>query len=303
MYSFEHQAMATQFLIHIENEEEDYAENAAIQCFERLDELEAKLSRFVADSDISQINKMVTEDQRPLETETWQAIKQAIQVHQWTGGAFDIGVAEHMDIFRAAKQGILNEFEMGNALTQAQNAKLGSSIYLSPDSPVIYCIKEGMRFDLGGIGKGYALDQLALLLDDLGVVTYTISAGDSTVMVRNDGAVKPHWEYSIAAATEQKKLKLSNTVVSASGTFHQGNHIFDPRTGSNASVSEFDRIWVASENGGYSDAFSTALFLLSVEEIQKLVDTVSEITWVAYSQGGKLHFLSRNPLNFVPNQK
>ncbi|MCE7990569.1 MAG: hypothetical protein HEP71_01260 [Roseivirga sp.] len=299
MNSFEHQAMATQFLIRIENEEDDYAENAAIQCFQRLDELEAKLSRFVADSDISRINKMATEEQLPLDSETWQVIKQAIQAQQWTAGTFDIGVAEHMDIFRATKQGILNEFEMNKALEKAQQAKLGSSIYLSPDSPMIYCIKEGMRFDLGGIGKGYALDQLALLLDDLGVTTYSISAGDSTVMVRNDTAVRPCWEYTISAATEQKKLKLSNIIVSASGTFHQGNHIFDPRTGQNTGISEFDRIWVASENGAYSDAFSTGLFLLSVEEIEKLVDAVSEITWVAYSKAGKLHFLSRNPLNFV----
>lgn len=299
MNSFEHQAMATQFLIRIENEEDDYAENAAIQCFQLLDELEGKLSRFVADSDISRINKMNTEDQLPLETETWQVMKQAIQVQQWTSGTFDIGVAEHMDIFRAAKQGILNEFEMTRALLQAQETKLGSSIYLSPDSPLIYCIQQGMRFDLGGIGKGYALDQLARLLDDLDVVTYSISAGDSTVMVRNDTSVKPCWEYNISAATEQKKLNLSNIIVSASGTFHQGNHIFDPRTGKNSANSEFDRIWVASENAAYSDAFSTGLFLLSVEEIEKLVDAVSEITWVAYSQAGKLHFLSRNPLNFV----
>lgn len=299
MHSFEHQAMATQFLIRIENEEDDYAENAAIQCFQLLDELEAKLSRFVADSDISRINKMTTEDQLPLEMETWQVMKQAIQVQQWTSGTFDIGVAEHMDIFRAAKQGILNEFEMNKALLQAQEARLGSSIYLSPDSPLIYCIQQGMRFDLGGIGKGYALDQLARLLEELAVMTYSISAGDSTVMVRNDATSKPYWDYSISTATEQRKLKLSNIIVSASGTFHQGHHIFDPRTGKNSGNSEFDRIWVASENAAYSDAFSTGLFLLSVEEIEKLVNTVSEITWVAYSQAGKLHFLSRNPLNFV----
>lgn len=299
MHSFEHQAMATQFLIRIENETDDYAENAAIQCFQLLDALEAKLSRFVADSDISRINKMTNEDQLPLDTETWQVIQKAIQVQQWTSGTFDIGVAEHMDIFRAAKQGILNEFEMNQALTQAQEAKLGASIYLSPDGPIIYCIQPGMRFDLGGIGKGFALDQLAVLLDDLEVTTYSISAGDSTVMVKNQPSVKTHWEYDITSATERKKLSLSNVVVSASGTFHQGNHIFDPRTGSNTAISEFERIWVASENAAYSDAFSTGLFLLSVEEIEILVDGIPEITWVAYSKGGKLHFLSRNPLNFV----
>jgi len=299
MHSFEHQAMATQYLVTIAGEAEDHAEGAAIRCFQLLDELEMKLSRFVADSDISRMNKLKAGEQMPLEYETWQVMKQAIEVQQWTGGTFDIGVAEHMNIYRATKQGILNEFEMNKALAKAQEDKLAASLYLDPDQPRFYCIKAGMQFDLGGIGKGYALDLLSQLLAEMDINNYTLNAGDSTVMAKGTPGHLPFWQYPIASSQEQKKLRLNQVVVSASGTFHQGNHIFDPRTGTNSAVSAFERIWVAADNAAYSDAFSTGLFLLSVPEIEELVETVPEITWVAYSQEGKLHFVNPNAVNFV----
>ena len=299
LHSFEHQAMATQFSFTFAGEEEAYVASAAQQCFDRLDALELVLSRFVADSDISRMNRLQAGQSIALELETWEVLKQAIQVQQWTGGTFDVGVAEHMKIFRAAKEGILNEFELHKALQLAQEAKANASLYLDPDHPQFHAVTPGMQFDLGGIGKGYALDQLALLLEELEIETYTLSAGESTVMVKNSH-LQPYWEYPIASSQEMKKLRLANIVVSASGTFHQGNHIFDPRTGTNTGVSAFDRIWVASENAAFSDAFSTGLFLMSVEEIENLVELVSEITWVAYSKDGKLFFIAENALNFAP---
>ena len=299
MHTFEHQAMATQYLLSIAGEDGDYAEAASIQCFQRLDELEMKLSRFVADSDINRMNKLKAGEQMVLDFETWEVVKQAIEVQQWTGGTFDIGVAEHMNIYRAAKQGILNEFEMGKALQTAQEEKLQASLYLDPEKPLFYCVQEGMKFDLGGIGKGYALEQLREMLDEMDIHNYTLSAGESTVLVSGTPVHLPFWQFPIASAQEQKKLRLNDIVVSASGTFHQGNHIFDPRTGTNSAVSDFQRIWVASPNAAYSDAFSTGLFLLSVSEIEELVETIPEITWVAYSREGKLHFVNRNAVNFV----
>ena len=68
--------------------------------------------------------------------------------------------------------------------------------------------------------------------------------------------------------------------MSASGTFHQGNHIFDPRTGKNSGVSEFDRIWVASKKAAYSDAFATGFFLQSVKEIENIPTNTN---WLALS--------------------
>lgn len=290
-FHFEHQAMATQFYLSISGESAEYAHGAAVQCFQRLDELERMLSRFIADSDISRINRSKAGDQVLLDHETWQVLKQAIQVQLWTQGAFDIGIAEHMKIFQASKQGILNTYEMTNALATAQVQKQQASIYLHPQAPILACINEGMQIDLGGIGKGYALDQLALLLQELDIVNYFISAGDSTILTRGRRQEDSNWHMNVAASSVQHSLVLENISVSASGTFHQGGHIFDPRTGKNANISEYDRLWVACTNAAYADALSTGLFLLSPDELEQTRTDIPEIIWVAYSKDGKIHFL------------
>ncbi|MEO0338177.1 MAG: hypothetical protein AAF242_03090, partial [Bacteroidota bacterium] len=107
------------------------------------------------------------------------------------------------------------------------------------------------------------------------------------------------WQFTLANSTIQYQVLLDDIVVSASGTFHQGQHIFDPRTGKNNGISKLDRIWVACKKGAFSDAFSTGLFLLSISEITALVDEVSEIIWVAYSKDEELNFIKQKNVNLV----
>lgn len=294
MEHFEHDAMATQFVLTVEGESKEYAENASIQVFQLIDQLELQLSRFIPDSDISRINRMKANEQLYIDFETWEVMKMAIEMSQMSKGTFDIGVARHMDIFRASKQGILNEFEMTKALKKVQLEKLEAGIFIDPEKPMAYCVKEGIQFDLGGIGKGYALDKAKLKLSELGIETFTLSAGDSTLLVSNNSDVKDSWQYSIASSQDKIDLELSNVVVSASGTFYQGNHIFDPRTGTNQISNSFHRLWVACPSAAYSDAFSTALFLSSEEEIKEILAESDKIIWVAYSKDGNLQFLSKN---------
>lgn len=284
--------MATQFQLTIVGESADYAAGAADRCFARLDALEHTLSRFVPDSDVSRLNRLGAGENLPLERETWQVLRQAIQVQLWTQGTFDVGVGEHVDIFRAGKQGILNAYEIVQALEKTQATKLAASIYVDPDQPWVYCVQPGMRFDLGGIGKGYALDQLAILLAEMEIANYTISAGDSTLLIRGTPSEEyTHWKFTIASTKERHRLSLTDVAVSASGTAQQGKHIFDPRTGSNTGVSSYERFWVAGPNAAYVDALSTGLYLLPPDEVADLVDRLPEISWVAYSQDGKLSFL------------
>ncbi len=295
-FLFEHQAMATYFKLVIYHEEEKYAKNAAQNTFQLIDELEDKLSRFRPDSDISRINQLKKEEQLLIDFETWEVLKIAIQIQSESFGAFDIGVAEQMKIHRAAQQGILNEFETHNALTKAQTAKHEASIYVDPEQPRVYCLNPGMYFDLGGIGKGYALDKVKDMMHDIGIETYTLSAGDSTILIKNDPNVKPFFTYPITSKLEKVSLELSNLSVSASGTYHQGSHIFDPRSGRNDFTPNFERTWVATKSAAYSDAFSTAFFILDLTDIKSIIEKSEEILWMAYSNEGKITILQKNSL-------
>ena len=119
-----------------------------------------------------------------------------------------------------------------------------------------------MKFDLGAIGKGYALDDLTLLLKEMEVSNYAINIGNSTVLVRGRSKEKEYWGFTLSSTQEEVPLELNDIAVSASGTFYQGHHIFDPRTGLNSFEKLYDRVWVASKSAAVSDAYATACFLL-----------------------------------------
>jgi thiamine biosynthesis lipoprotein len=291
---FEHQAMATYFKLVIHHEDEGYAQNAADQVFALIDEMEHRLSRFIPDSDIARINRMKANDQLALDYDTWQVMKSAFHVHQMSHGAFDIGVARQMDIFRAAKQGILNDYEMNQALIKEHERKKQSAFYLDPDQALIICGEPGMQFDLGGIGKGYVLDVAKLHLKDMEIYEFSLSAGDSTVLVGNQTSQPSPWRFPISAKFEQRMVSLDDISISASGTYYQGKHIFDPRTGQNDFEAPYDMTWVAAKSAAISDAFSTATFMLAQDEIENCVSNSEDILWVAYATAGNLHFVSKN---------
>ena len=292
-YEFEHQAMATRFSIQIVGEEYEDAETASMLCFQRLDALELVLSRFVPDSDISRINRMKSGDELLLDFETWDVLKKAIAIHQKTDGAFDIGVAEYVDVFRATKQGILSDFEMANAMQSVFKKAQNASIYVDPETPKIYCVQEGMTFDLGAIGKGFALDQLSELLEEMSIKNYVINAGNSSVLAKGVSKNASCWSFPISSTHEEFAVQLNNSAVSATGTFFQGDHIFDPRIGQNVCNSLYERVWVSSQSAALSDAYSTACFLLEKEQLNELLQNNPEIAWIAISENGKIQFFTQ----------
>ncbi|MDY8136146.1 FAD:protein FMN transferase [Aquimarina sp. 2201CG5-10] len=294
LYSFEHAAMATQFFVKILHHDKEYAQSVADQCFGRIDVLEHTLSRFIPDSDISRINKLEEGAHVLIDHETHECLKIAIEVMALTEGVFDIGMAEAIDVFRGYKKGILNATEYTEALKQVFLKKNAGSLYIDPETPKVYCVKEGIQIDLGGIGKGYALDQLTSILDAHDIKTYALSAGDSTLLLRNDPTQKPYWNYTLNSTKEEKLLNLSNTVISASGLYWSDKHIFDPKTGSNDITTLYQRMWISADKAVYADAFSTAFFLMPIQQIKETCKITPGIDWVAYSQDGNIQY-SKHP--------
>ena len=294
LFCFEHQAMATTFSLSFFHEDKEQANFIANRCFQQLDTLELILSRFVPDSDVSRINKMEENDELILENETYSCLYRAIEISQITDGFFDVGMAEFTDIMRGYRKGILNSTEYRNALKKAHEEKKLSSIYIDPEHPRVYCIKKGINIDLGGIGKGFALDELGRLLKSFGIENYSLDSGNSTVLVKNDKAQKPFWSYTITNDQQEKELRLNDIAVSASGFYWNDRHIFNPLTGSNLYHPEFERIWVGAQEAVYADAFSTAFFIMPLSKISKIASETSHIKWVIYSKDGILKTITKN---------
>jgi thiamine biosynthesis lipoprotein len=132
--------------------------------------------------------------------------------------------------------------------------------------------RPGVEIDLGGIGKGYALDRVVSLLRARGVVSALVNLGGSSVYGLGAPPGKEAWEVGIADPTSPAKtaltVRLRDRALSVSGgygrSFEQDGvtyaHVLDPRTG--RPVRDVLGVAVLSETGTAGDALDNVLFVL-----------------------------------------
>ena len=136
-------------------------------------------------------------------------------------------------------------------------------IIVHPDTPAVTCEIPGRVIDLGGIGKGFTLDQLKELLSGWDIDGALLSAGASTHLAIGN----PSWPIDLSGANDVLRVDLKNEALSASGTIMQGSHIV------HQDINRLDNlpthIWARSPSAALSDAWSTALMLMTPEEIEQ----------------------------------
>ena len=131
----------------------------------------------------------------------------------------------------------------------------------------------GVLLDLGGIGKGFALDKAAETLrewadEGWGLEAALLSGGQSSVLAMGAPPGTNGWTVTVGADVLDvpEEVLLRDRALSGSGTRVHGRHIIDPRTGRPA-VSPV-RAWASSPSGAVSDALSTAFMVMSAAEVE-----------------------------------
>ena len=155
-------AMATEFQILILDTSEPKALASASNALRDLEALEAELSRFQGNSDISRINHLKKNQSAPIGYAAIDCIELAREIHLQTNGAFDITSSPLIAVFS-------NPDKSPREPTKCEIAKAVESIGMNKiqtDSEFMTAtvLSENFWIDLGGIGKGYALDQMQLNL-------------------------------------------------------------------------------------------------------------------------------------------
>ncbi len=269
IHSFDHKAMATVFEIYIYNEDQRYARQAADEAFQLVDRLEQDLSRYIENSDISRINNLKIGESTIVSLDTFECLKQCIELYQLTNGAFDVTVGHLLEVW-------LNEDNTLRQPTpedvQAAAQKCGLYHLALEEGTFRVTMKGGpVSADLGGFGKGYAVDQMAALMREFELHSYVIHSGKSSVLAGAPPGESEGWPLTLSNPFQQhnviKKLLLQNQAVSGSG-LQKGRHIIDPRT---ARPLKKDRAaWAFAPDAAFSDGLSTAFMILDREEIASI---------------------------------
>lgn len=234
--------MATTFAIDVVHEEARYARRAAAAAFAELDELESRLSRFVEGSDVWRISRLKRGEQIVVAQETFACLATALAVQARTGGAFDVTYAS------------------------APPCPAGGRLELSRAGCRVRVLADGVRVDLGGIGKGFALDAMAAVLREWDVTAALLSASTSTRLALDPPAREPGWGVRLGPHHDPRHLALARGAVSGSGVGVKGRHIVDPRAAARAPRRV--QAWALAPTAAEADALSTALMLMSREEIE-----------------------------------
>jgi FAD:protein FMN transferase len=275
---FSHEAMATTFKILAIHDDEKYARQVACEAFAEVDRLEAQLSRFIENSEVSRINNLPANKPMVLWIDTFECLKKSIELYEQTKGAFDVTVGPLLKCW-LNKDGS-SRTPGQQELTDARSIVGTNLIKLNEQEITIELLKSHVQIDLGGIGKGYAVDCVAKMLRDYEMTTSLISGGGSTVFALNAPAGTDGWPLTISTPGNRSeilaRLNLKNRAISSSGIEERGRHIIDPRTGKPALSRS--SAWSFTPDAATADALSTAFMVMTPEEIEKYCSIHKETT-------------------------
>jgi thiamine biosynthesis lipoprotein len=259
IYQLNHHAMATYFEVRIADEERTYAAQAAQAALDLLDKLESHLSRFRVNSDIAQIARLEPGEKMRLSEPTFACLAIAKKMERATLGAFSATAAA---------------LQAQTSLPQWD---------LLPEELAIQCDSGRLQFDLGAIGKGFALDRMAELLRSWDCPSFLLVAGGSSILAGDPPKESAGWSCGLGDDHAPQRFFLSHTSLSGSGLAVKGSHILDPRTGRPALRQ--NRAWALADTAAESDALSTACMVLSEPELEEVL--AQDHSWLFFLETDK----------------
>ena len=267
-HHFAHEAMATVFEIYITDDDETYARQGAQAAFAEVDRLELEMSRFISNSDISRLNDAVPGEIVDFGMDVFECLSRARDMYDKTSGAFDISVGALYSCWlnddRTLRKPSDDELARACELTGLDHLKLSDEDFSAE------VLTEGVQFDLGGIGKGYAAEKMAEILREWSLGQALVLAGASSVLSVSVPEGMTGWPIKLRHPGNREdvlaRFELTEGAISGSGK-QKGQHIIDARSVEGVPVKGRLAAWAMAPDAVAADALSTAFMMLSAEEI------------------------------------
>lgn len=266
-------AMATRFEIVLHGEDPGALRSAGEEALEEIQRIEGQLSLYQPTSEIARINTRATREPVRVTRSLFRLLQQAKELHAETKGAFDITIAPLVRCwgFMDGKGRMPGPEKLAEA-----RARVGMHyLELNPDNSTVRFSREGMMIDLGAIGKGYAVEQAANLLKELGISSALINGGTSSIHAFGQPPDMENWQVALeypptpggASRKVMAIIPLRNESLSVSAVWGKSfqvqdcsfGHVLDPRLGRPVQGALLAAVVLPSATE--TDALSTALLV------------------------------------------
>jgi thiamine biosynthesis lipoprotein len=281
VFRFAHHAMGTTFELLIAGKDKTYGHQVSQAVFSEIDRIENLFSRFDPGSDIGQVNNLKSGQSLLIGVETYECLQTASMIRSQTRGAFDVNIGSLVKYKESNYQKKRKRRKNRIELMDLSQTPQGYQVEIRPAKDMAPA--GNVHLDLGGIGKGYALDKSLEILSDWDIDNALVHGGTSSARAvgipPNSSSKMKGWPVGIGGTREcvqsPKEFFLKDRALSGSGTEVKGKHIINPRTGKPAKGHL--AAWVSHPSAAVSDALSTAFMVMKTKEVRAFCDDHPEI--------------------------
>ncbi|MGB7581529.1 MAG: FAD:protein FMN transferase [Sedimentisphaerales bacterium] len=287
--------------------------------FEQLKRIDAMMSDYKNDSELSRVNREAFTNPVKVSPELFEILQKSVEFSRLSNGAFDITVGPLVDLWH--KAGKANAVPDENTLAAAK-ARVGfEKLILDANERTVRFAVKGMRLDLGGIAKGYAVDKAIEAMRREGAIGGMVCAsgdircfgkpadkdtwlvGLQNPVAAQPGADPPNSNGAIGAEQVLMVLKLNDMAVATSGDYRRFvtidgkrySHIIDTSTATGASKLSSDTILATTAVD--ADALSTAVNVMGTEKGLALVESLDGVEAILITAGPEYQVVKSSRAN------
>jgi thiamine biosynthesis lipoprotein len=262
------------------------------QVFARFDRLDAMMSVWRQGSDVIRLNEAAGEHPVHVAPEVLEVLEIGQKVSDWTEGKFDVTFGALADLWRFDDQDKDNRIPDPDEVRRRLPLINYHALILDHAAGTAFLQRKGMRAHLGGIGKGYAVEQAVKIFRDGGLQDFMIQAGGDLYVGGTKGG-QP-WKLGIndprgPGGSSFAMIQLSNATFSTSGDYERFfmkdgvryHHIIDPATGQPARLCR--SVTLVSPSPVLADAVSKGVFILGPQKGMALIERLPDLQGVIVS--------------------
>jgi thiamine biosynthesis lipoprotein len=261
--------------------------------FAELQKVDRRMSDYKSDSEISKVNKDAAKRSVKVSASTFEVLQKSVEFGKLSEGAFDITIAPLTELWRSAAESnsVPTEAEISEARSKVGYEKL----ILDANEMTVRFAVDGMKLDLGGIAKGYAIDKAIEAMQTAGAVGGMVDVGGDIRCFGKPPRGKNTWRIGLEDPTEPQGgdqtlasaagrvllvLKLTNAAVATSGGYRRFvliegkrySHIMNRVSGESAEG--LSSVTIIAQNATDADALATAVSVMGPEKGLALIEKI-----------------------------